>query len=254
MPEAPETNAPTDAPSDAQADAHLANLHRMSTTAGVTNAGYVAVNHTAIAAAALGLVSALSVFGWLLLIVPIVGIVFAVVAIRQINDSSGTQTGKGLAYAGLALCVLLGGGAIARELIAVVHARGDETRIAQTLAKLGQYIKEENYKAAYDLHDDRFQNAFTFAQFQSTWKSVQVPSSLGKITSMEWNGVAPYMESEGGSPLAATKARVKFEKGTEERLDFILRKVGERWLIDKFPDFFPERKPSAKKDVFNLDK
>ena len=68
MPDAAETNPPTGAPSDAQADAHLAKLHRMSTTAGVTNAGYVAVNHTAIAAGLLGLVSALAFFGWLLLI------------------------------------------------------------------------------------------------------------------------------------------------------------------------------------------
>ena len=255
MPDAAETNTPTDdAPSDAQADTHLAKLHRMSTTAGVTNAGYVAVNQTAIAAAVLGLVSALSFFGWLLLIVPVVGIVFAVVAIRQINDSSGTQTGKGLALAGLALCVLLGGGAITRDLISVVRARGDETRIADTLAKLGQQIRDENYKGAYDLHDDAFQSKFPLTQFESTWKSVQAASSLGKIVSIEWNGVAPYIESEGGSPLAATKAKVKFEKAQDERFDVILRKVGDRWLITRFPAFFAEKKPGGKKDVFNLDK
>jgi hypothetical protein len=254
MPDAAETNPPTDAPSDAQADAHLAKLHRMSTTAGVTNAGYVAVNQTAIAAAVLGLVSALSFFGWLLLIVPVVGIVFAVVAIRQINDSSGTQTGKGLAYTGLALCLLLGGGAITRDVIAVARAKGDETKIAETLARLGQYIKEENYKGAYDLHDDAFQSKFPLTQFESTWKSVQTASSLGKIVSMEWNGVPPYIESEGGSPLAATKAKVKFEKAQDERFDIILRKVGDRWLIARFPAFFTEKKPVAKKDVFNLDK
>jgi hypothetical protein len=253
MPDAAETNPPIDAPSDAQADAHLANLHRMSTTAGVTNAGYVAVNYTAIVAALLGLVSALAFFGWLLLIVPVVGIVFAIVAIRQINDSSGTQTGKGLAYAGLALCVLLGGGAITRDLIASARASGDEAKIADTISKLGQYVKEKDYKAAYALHDDTFQNKVPFAQFESTWKSVQVPSSLGKIVSIEWNGVTPYIESEGGSPLAATKAKVKFEQAKDERFDVILRKVGDRWLITRFPAFFVDKKPSAKKDVFNLD-
>jgi hypothetical protein len=255
MPDAAESNAPTDAaPADLQADAHLENLHRMSTTAGVTNAGYVAVNQTAIVAALLGLASALAFFGWLLLIVPVVGIVFAVVAIRQINDSSGTQTGKGLAYAGLALCILLGGSAIARDAVSVARARGDETRIAETISRLGQAIKAGNYKDAYALHDDAFQNRVTAAQFESTWKSVQVPSSLGKILSMEWNGVPPYIESEGGSPLAATKAKVKFERSQDERFDIILRKVGDRWLIDKFPAFFTDRKPAPKKDVFNLDK
>jgi hypothetical protein len=254
MPDAADTNAAIDAPSDTQADAHLANLHRMSTTAGVTNAGYVAVNHTAITAALLGLASALSFFGWLLLIVPVVGIVFVVVSIRQINDSSGTQTGKRLAYFGLALCLLFGGGAITRDVISIVRARGDETRIADTLAQLGQHIRQDNYKAAYDLHDDSFQSRVTLPQFQSKWKSVQAPDPLGKLISLEWNGVPPYIESEGGSPLAATKAKAKFEKGQDERFDIILRKVGDRWLIDKFPDFFPEKRPAPKKDVFNLDK
>jgi len=254
MPDAAQTNIPTDAPSDAQADAHLANLHKMSTTAGVTNVGYVAVNYTSIGAALLGLASALSFFGLLLLIVPVVGIVFAVVAIRQINDSSGTQTGKGLAYLGLALSLLLGGAAITRDVVTIVGARGEESRIADTLSKVGQYIHDGKYKEAYDLHDDGFQNHFTFAQFQTTWKSVQAPTSLGKVITMEWNGVPPVIEGSSGTQLAATKARVKFEKAQDERFDVILRKVGDRWLITRFPAFFTPPRPAAKKDVFNLDK
>jgi hypothetical protein len=254
MPDASQTNTSADVPSDAQADAHLANLHKMSTTAGVTNVGYVAVNYTAIAAALLGLASALSFFGLLLLVVPVVGIIFAIVAIRQINDSSGTQTGKGLAYLGLALSFLLGGGAITRDAITMLSARGEENRIADTISKVGQYIHDGKYKEAYDLHDDGFQNHFTLAQFQSTWKSVQVPTSLGKVISMEWNGVPPVIESSSGAQLAATKARVKFEKAQDERFDVILRKVGDRWLITRFPAFFTPPRPSAKKDVFNLDK
>lgn len=254
MPDAAQTNPPTDVPTDAQADAHLANLHKMSTTAGVTNAGYVAVNHTSIAAALLGLASALSFFGWLLLIVPVVGIVFAIVAIRQINDSSGTQTGKWLAYLGLAFCFLLGGGAIMRDAVTIVGARGEENRIADTLSKLGQYIHDGKYQEAYDLHDDGFQSHFTFAQFQRTWKTIQAPTPPGHVISMEWNGVPPVIESSSGSLLAATKARAKFEKAQDERFDVILRKVGDRWLITRFPAFFTEPRPSAKKDVFNLDK
>src|SRR5437763_244038 len=103
MPDVAQTTPTADSTSPTQADAHLASLHKMSTTAGVTNLGYVAVNQTAIVAALLGLASALAFFGWLLLVIPIVGVVFAIVAIRQINDSSGTQTGRGLALLGLAL-------------------------------------------------------------------------------------------------------------------------------------------------------
>src|SRR5207237_7613213 len=119
----------------AVADAHLAQLHRMSTTAGVTNVGYVAVNHTAIVAVLLGLASALAFFGWLLLIVPVVGIIFAIFAVRQINDSSGTQTGKGLAYVGLLLCLLLGGSAIALRAMQLAGVRADDAAFASTLAE-----------------------------------------------------------------------------------------------------------------------
>src|SRR5258707_10382788 len=94
MSEVTQTRATSDSAAQSEAATHLSQLHKMSTTAGITNLDYVAVNHTAIVAALLGLASALAFFGWLLLVVPVVGIVFAVLAIRQINDSSGTQTGK----------------------------------------------------------------------------------------------------------------------------------------------------------------
>src|SRR3954451_18973037 len=109
----PQASPPDAQTRDATAEAHLSQLHKMSTTAGVTNLDYVAVNQTAIIALLLGLASGLAFFGYLLLIIPLVGIVFAIVAIRQITDSNGTQTGKGLAWGGLALCLLFGGGVLA---------------------------------------------------------------------------------------------------------------------------------------------
>src|SRR3954471_19886402 len=116
MSQAPHTNVtPTPArPATATADP-LAGLHKMSTTAGVTNLDYVAVNQTAIAAVLLGLLSAVSFFGHLLLVIPIVGVIFAVVALRQIGNSNGTQTGRGLALLALLLCLGLGGTAIGME-------------------------------------------------------------------------------------------------------------------------------------------
>ena len=93
MSQAPQSNVTAAATTDRAAggEDHLSRLHKMSTTAGVTNLDYVAVNHTAIAAVLLGLLSALSFFGFLLLVIPIVGVVFAVIALRQIGESNGTQ-------------------------------------------------------------------------------------------------------------------------------------------------------------------
>ena len=212
----------------------------MSTTAGVTNLDYVAVNQTAIVAALLGFASALSFFGNLLLIIPIIGVIFAVVAMRQISHSSGTQTGKLLAIAGLLLCVLLGGWAITKEALAIAAVKGDENKIASTLSQLGQLLHDGKYKEAYALHDDDFQNRVKFAQFESRWKSIQSPQPLGRVQKMEWNGVSPSFGSEGGSPMAALKAMMRFEKAQDERVDLIMRRVGDRWLISHFPSFFPE--------------
>src|ERR1051325_9373441 len=109
MPQTQEIDPSPQKKTDADADAHLAQLHRMSTTAGVTNLDYVAVNLTSIFALLLGLASALAFLHWAFLAVPLVGIIFAIISLRQINNSSGTQTGKGLAITGLILCLLLGG-------------------------------------------------------------------------------------------------------------------------------------------------
>jgi hypothetical protein len=257
MSQAPETDVSTttgtpETPRDAEADAHLAQLHKMSTTAGVTNLDYVAVNQTAIVSVLLGLASALAFFGYLLLIIPIVGVIFAVVAIRQINDSSGTQTGKGLALLGLGLCVLLGGAAIANQAIAIARVKGDENKIATTLSQYGTAVREGRYKDAYDLFDDDFQSNIPYDQFRKSWEQMLDNSPLGKLEVMEWNGVTPIFESAAGSRLAGTKIRMKFAKGSDERFDVTLRQVGSKWLIYRMPDFFTPVKKKKPEDVFNF--
>jgi hypothetical protein len=266
MSQAPETTnvtAPTD-PAVAAAEDHLARLHKMSTTAGVTNVDYVAVNHTAIAAVLLGLLSLISFFGYLLLVIPIVGVIFAVIALRQIGESNGTQTGRGLAVLGLVMSVVFGGAAIAREGIAVAKVKGDESRIASTINQVGELIRQGKYDEAYALFDTDFKKNVSAQQFKGRWQQI-VEGSLGKIEMFEWNGVTPVFESAEGHKLAGTKVRTKFEKGTEDRFDVILRETDDgRWLISQFASFFPEASPSrtppagskggkgSSNDVFNF--
>jgi hypothetical protein len=229
----------------------------MSTTAGVTNLDYVAVNQTAIAAVLVGLLSALSFFGYLLLVIPIVGVIFAVIALRQIGDSNGTQTGRGLAALGLVLSLALGGAAIAKEALAVMRVKGDESRIAATISQLGTNLKDGKYKEAYELFDPEFRRRVTADTFQKRLQDIQ-SGSLGKIEVMEWNNVTPVFESAEGHKVAATKIRTKFDKGFDDRFDIILREIDGKWLIVRLPDFFPDRAspaapPSSKaKDQFEF--
>ena len=64
--------------------------------------GYRAFSGTAIAAAALALLSPLVVLGWSFLAVPAVGLVLAAVALRDITRRPEAVTGRGLAIAALA--------------------------------------------------------------------------------------------------------------------------------------------------------
>lgn len=252
MSQAPQSNvtaaaATTDRASDAAvaaAEDHLARLHKMSTTAGVTNVDYVAVNHTAIAAVLLGLLSLLSFFGFLLLVIPIVGVIFAVMALRQITASNGTQTGRGLAVVGLLMSVVFGGAAIAKEAIAVARVKGDESGISSTLAKVGESVRQGKYDEAYGLFDTDFKKGVKPELFKSRWEEI-VQGPLGKLEIFEWNGITPYFESAEGHKMAATKVRTKFEKGTEDRFDVILRETDGRWLISQLKGFFPEAAPAA---------
>src|SRR5213596_2432440 len=90
-------------------DDPLAHLHKMSTTAGLGSGDYVAVNGAAVFALLLGLASALALLDELLLVIPLTGIIIAMVARRQIRQSNGTQTGRGLVALGVLLMLVFGG-------------------------------------------------------------------------------------------------------------------------------------------------
>src|SRR6478736_4490875 len=99
------SNSTPDAPPDP-----LASLHKMSTTAGLGSGDYVAINPVAIFAIIMGVASALALFEeTILLLLPAAAIVGAIIALRQIGKSSGTQTGRGLAIAAIVLALIFGG-------------------------------------------------------------------------------------------------------------------------------------------------
>src|SRR5687768_2615927 len=90
-------------------DDPIASLHRMSTTAGVGSQEYVAINNVAIVAAILGLCTALGFLGPFFLILGLAGVICGFVALKEIRNSNGTQSGKLLAWLGVFLSVALAG-------------------------------------------------------------------------------------------------------------------------------------------------
>src|SRR5215510_13989681 len=97
MPERPDSRADgrsTSSPPSQSGDDPLAHLHKMSTTAGLGTTEYVAINPLAVTAFFLGLASSLALLDNTLLAVPALALIIAIVALRQIFGSGGTQTGK----------------------------------------------------------------------------------------------------------------------------------------------------------------
>ena len=231
----------------AQPTDQLEKLHAMSTTAGLTNTGYVAVNLIAVAACILGLASALAFLGALLLIIPLVGVVFAVAALRQIADSNGTQTGRGLAWTGLALCLLCGLGVGGRQVMDHLQESRESQDIGGAINAFGDRLRAQDFTAAYALCDDDFKSQVKFDQFQSMFQNIV--ASVGAMESWEWNGVRPFLADAQGSRMAYTKAKVKFARtGAGDRFNVILRQVSGKWLVNSLPDIFQPKKQLNKSD------
>ena len=221
----------------------LAKLHKMSTTAGVASPQYVAISTAAVVASLLGVASALALLSPLLLIIPVAGVVVACVAWRHIADSNGTETGKGLAAAGLVLSLLLGGGIFGREVAERVHARNDARQMQAVADQLTQRLKARDYDAAYGMFTTPFRQRVTLDQFKVRWESMQQP---GPLQSLTWNGVLPAYESVGQSVAGVISMAVSFTD-REGRFTFVFRKTDDGgWQLENIPELFPMERPQRR--------
>jgi len=261
MSETAQTSSNESLAAPGSAEAHLAGLHSMSRTAGLTNQEYVAVNGLSIVALLLSVAALLlwlamefSFLG-LLLILPLAGVICAIYAIRQINDSNQTQTGKILAWSGLAIGVLCTAGSVGLEIKERNSAGKDERAIAQTISDIGRYVRAGEYDKAYELFDPVFQNVWKLPEFKRVWDGIQGNPRVGKLEKLEWNQIPPQSGGDaGGAPTMVTKAVGKFQGTGEDRFDIQLRKQGDRWLVIDFPSLFPleRKKPASPASQFNL--
>jgi len=226
----------------------LARLHKMSTTAGVASSQYVAINALAITALLFGIASALSLFASVLLVIPVVGVVFALVAIRQVQQSNGTQTGRGLAIIGLVLCVVLGAAVIARQAMASLRTSADTHRIAALIDELGQEVGADRLQQAYTLFSPMFRARISPGTFEARWRSMQGKEALGRVHGMAWNEVPPLYDTVAGGavPIAITQVKIKSDVPNDDRFRVDFRKVEGQWLIDDIPTFFPEQPAKGK--------
>jgi hypothetical protein len=228
----------------AEAD-QLSKLHKMSTTAGVASQQYVAVNSAAVIAALLGLASGLTLFSPLLLIIPLMGVIVAIVAWKQISNSNGTETGRAVAVAGLLLSLCFGSGVAGKEYLDYSHSRADGLQMDAIIQQVSSAIQSGQLDAAYKVFDQNFRNRVSAAQFKAKITSMQLPGANGRIHSMTWNRVLPqYEKTQGGDGLLGIiYGAINFDAG-EGRFTFIFEKAPGGWELLNIMEIFPVDRPA----------
>ena len=230
----------------------LASLHKMSTTAGLTYGAqeYVAVNVTSVVAVLLAAVGALSLMVDILLVIPIAAVIVAIVALRQISDSNGTQTGRGLAFLAILLSVVFAGIVGTRKLMEASQLRQDSRQIGALIEKLGETVKAEKWQEAYDMFSPRFQKRVNLQAFTDRWKAIQSTQYMGgKIKSMKGNGLLEMgVDPQASEPLAGTMLIMASDDPSlgEARQEMLFVKTGGQWKIENIPAIFPVAAPAAR--------
>lgn len=234
-------------PQQASTPDPLGRLYHMSTTAGVGVQEYVAINPTAIAALLLGFASALVIFSTVMLIVPVAGLICAVIAIVQIRRSNQTQTGMLLAIGGMLLSLALGGGRFAYDAITLTRHASDQRQIAALMHDFGDDLAAGRYQEAYQRFDDRFRQRVSFQTFQTAFDAYRKLPRYGAITSVSWNqetmDIKPQPDSDVVDALAMGFFRFQNSVGPARILMDFQKSAG-TWQIDDIPDLFPSARKS----------
>jgi hypothetical protein len=222
----------------------IRGLHRMSTTAGVGSQDYVAINGTSIAAVVLGLASSLSLVNNVLLVVPLAGIIFAFVALRQIGNSGGTQGGRVLAWAGILLSVGFSGYGLAQQVIHAQANRQDRQDVGKLIDQFSTDLAAGNFQQVYQLFSQHFrEDRVDLQEFTLRLKPVQVNPLYGNLKKVGWNGLAEFrIDPRLGYQQAVALLDFDFEKTqTPLRVDAQFRKEGNQWKFDDIPQFFAKQ-------------
>jgi hypothetical protein len=231
-------------PNGAAADP-LAKLHRMSRTAGLGTQEYVAINVAAVLALLLGIASALALVWSLLLIIPLAGVVCGIVALYQIADSNGTQTGRGIAWSGIALSVLFAAVVGGRVILDNLETRSDRAAVVAAVNDFGQKLIATDFKGAYDTLSPRMQQRVPMSDFEGQMKLRYGHPAHGKITSFASTRLVNIeTDAETGRRFAQTQAVIHIEHGEPQRPTLLLAFEDGRWLVESW-DWFPQRPQAA---------
>lgn len=226
----------------------LGHLYKMSPTAGVATTDYASINSTSIVTMVVGAASVLALLNPYMLFIPAVGLICGIVAVRQIRDSNGTQVGRGLAWGGLLLSVLLGGGVSTVQIGRSVMRQADQRDIAAKIETIGKQIHDGQYEAIYDQASPRLRSKVPRDQFLREISSLNAVPQLGKLEYLRWNNEPMQFQvnPDSGVQQAAAMALEKLEKISDpgrELTAFV--KEGGSWSLFAIPRLIGGEAPKS---------
>jgi hypothetical protein len=243
-------------PSPADEADPLAQLYKMSRTAGLGSGDYVAVNPVAVTSLVFGLAGALVVVDSLFIVLPLVGLILGIVAWRQIRKSNGTQTGGIMAGAAILLSIGFLGARVGQETLQSFQLSADKHEITHVMDVLGQNVSAidpakttetaSHLAAAYDMFDEAFKSRVTIEHFDGLWLEFRASPLWGQMTSLHTNGLLKFdTDPRSGDLTCISTAIAEFPHGESPRWTMVFRQLNGKWYIDNMPDLFPNAPPPS---------
>jgi hypothetical protein len=220
----------------------LAGLKKMSTTAGLGSGDYAAVSALAVVSLVISLLGGFALINEYLVVFSLIGIVCAILAMRQISRSNGTQTGREFAWVAIVVGLGVTGWVVGTRVVYEMRTRSHKEQILQLISSLDAASAKADYRAAYLLFSKAFKARVTEDQFV---KTLTGGPGFGNMTGIAWNNEIVFYDVTSTGPRgAAAGALVRFRLLTDiarQPLDFIREDDGS-WRIQDMSVMFPTRK------------
>ena len=231
--------------SDATSGDALSHLYKMSTTS-AGGQEYIAINGTSVAALLLGVASVLAMAADVFLIVPLAGIICAIIAIVQIRGSNGTQSGRGFAIGGMLLALLIGGAKVAIAASAWQQTRAETRAVVPIVDQLSEEVRTARYEEAYeDLFTSTFRARVSLKQFSDAFGQLAAVPTLGPVSSIRWNQqrIEFFDVGTSGVRMGYVMCLINFTRLKDTSREVITFSTRDGpWKIDNIEWLFPEKK------------
>jgi len=186
----------------------------------------------------LGLLSVLVLMGWPLLVIPIAAVILALFALRQIRNSNGTQTGRGLAWTGIVLGVAFGALVGTREISARITAAEEQRRIEALVAQINERLINQQWQELYELFTPDFQNRWPPQQFHDRVIQVRTHARLGELQRIT-SGSRVIIEEYGSGKRGVGQLHFHYPSMNEPVSDTVeYRTVDGEWRVHHVPQVF----------------